>query len=194
MPNHYNNSFPTDKASTRYYSYIDLIYSKIICIKYLGKLKAGKAVIINKNVDINLTYNGILKIGYHSVVANDASIILTQPKPTVHIKQNVLIGKGTLIYAKNNITIGNNTRIGAYTTIRDHMHHNVNKKNSIIKSKSFIKDVSIGDNVWIGNYCTIFPGVKIGNSSIISTYSFVTDNVPEGTLVAGQPARVIKKL
>ena len=41
-------------------------------------------------------------------------------------------------------------------------------------------------------YCTIFPGVKIGNNSIVSTYSIVTETIPANVQVAGQPARIIK--
>jgi len=48
--------------------------------------------------------------------------------------------------------------------------------------------------VWIGKYCTIFPGVKIGDNATISTYSLVMNDVSPNTLVAGQPARFIKKI
>lgn len=194
MPNHFDNSYPTDKASNRYYSYLDLIYSKIKILKFMGKIKSGKAAIINENVEIKITDNGKFFIGDHTVIDRNASIILTKPNPLIKLDKNVLVGKGSQILCKKKITIGSNTRIGAYTTIRDHIHKNVNSKNQVIKSKSSIKEVIIGNDVWIGNYCSIFPGVKIGNSSTITTYSLVTEDVPPNTLVAGQPARVIKRL
>ena len=194
MPNHYNIPFKTDKASLRYYTYFELLLSKIKILKHLGKFKAGRAVIIKKNVDIRITENGTLNVDDHTVFDIDSQLVLTKPKPAIKIGKNVLIGKGTLIYCKNKIEIGSNTRIGAYTTIRDHIHKNVSKKNTVIKSDSFIKQVSIGNDVWVGNYCTIFPGVKIGNGAIIATYSLVDSDVRSGTLVAGQPARFIKKI
>ena len=194
MPNHFDNSYPTDKASNRYYNYLDLLYSKIKIFKFIGKIKSGKAVIINKNVEIKITDNGKLFMGDHTVIEQNASIILTKPNPFIKLKTNVLVGKGSLILCKKKITIGSNTRIGAYTTIRDHIHKNVNSKNQVIKSKSKIQDIIIGNDVWIGNYCTIFPGVKIGNNSIVSTYSIVTETIPANVQVAGQPARIIKKL
>ena len=48
----------------------------------------------------------------------------------------------------------------------------------------------IGNNVWVGANCTILKGVSIGNGAIIAV---VTGDVPEYTIVAGVPARVIKK-
>jgi len=100
MPNHFNNSFPTDKASARYYSYFELFLSKIKLLKFFNKITVGKAVIISKNVEIKITDNGKLILGDHTVIAKDASIILTKPKPLIEISRNVLIGNGSLIFAK----------------------------------------------------------------------------------------------
>ena len=52
--------------------------------------------------------------------------------------------------------------------------------------------VNIGNDVWIGGNCTILPGVTIGNNVVIAAGAVVTENVPEGVVVAGTPARIIK--
>ena len=192
MPVHYKISYSVDKASTRYYSYFESFVSKIIL--KLKKINHGEAVIIKKNVDIKITSNGKFSIDDHSVIEKDCQIILTKPTPNLKIGKQVLVGKGTLIYVKKFISIGDYTRIGAYVTIRDHIHKEVSSKNPVVKSDSYIDEVRIGKNVWIGNYATIFPGVIIGENSIIATYALVNNNVPKNSLVAGQPARVIKKL
>lgn len=54
--------------------------------------------------------------------------------------------------------------------------------------------VKIGDNVWIGEKSTILKGVTIGNGSIVACNSVVTHDVEENTVVAGNPARLVKKL
>jgi virginiamycin A acetyltransferase len=54
-------------------------------------------------------------------------------------------------------------------------------------------DTVIGNDVWIGNGATIMPGVKIGNGAIIATQSVVTKDVPDYTIVGGNPARIIRK-
>ena len=51
--------------------------------------------------------------------------------------------------------------------------------------------VEIMDNVYVGNHVTILPGVRIGKNCIISTGSVVTEDIPENSVVAGNPARVI---
>lgn len=54
-------------------------------------------------------------------------------------------------------------------------------------------DTVIGNDVWFGNSATIMPGVKIGDGAIIGTGSVVTKDVPAYTIVAGNPAREIRK-
>ena len=104
----------------------------------------------------------------------------------------VQIGKGSLILVKNKIEIDDYVQIGAYVTIRDHIHFPTKKKNEkIINTESEIKSIKICKNAWIGNYSTIFPGVKIGENSVVATYSFVNQDVKPNTIVAGQPARVV---
>jgi acetyltransferase-like isoleucine patch superfamily enzyme len=54
------------------------------------------------------------------------------------------------------------------------------------------RDVHIGDNCFIGAHAMILPGVTIGDNCIIAAASLVARNVPAGSLVAGNPARVME--
>jgi acetyltransferase-like isoleucine patch superfamily enzyme len=56
------------------------------------------------------------------------------------------------------------------------------------------KPISIGRNVWIGFDCVVLPGISIGDGSVVGARSVVTEDVAPYTLVAGNPARVIRKL
>ena len=56
------------------------------------------------------------------------------------------------------------------------------------------KRVKIGSNVWIGSNVTILPGVEIGDGAVVGAGSVVTKNVPEYSIVAGNPAKVIKTI
>ena len=54
-------------------------------------------------------------------------------------------------------------------------------------------DVIIGDHVWIADRSVILKGVRIGNSSVIALGSIVTKNVPSNVIVAGSPAKVVRR-
>jgi maltose O-acetyltransferase len=55
------------------------------------------------------------------------------------------------------------------------------------------KEIHIGSDVWVGGSAVILPGVRIGSRSVIGAGSVVTKDVPENVVVAGNPARVIRK-
>lgn len=56
------------------------------------------------------------------------------------------------------------------------------------------KPVTIGDHVWIGGRAIINPGVTIGSHSVVASGAVVTKDVPDGVVVAGNPAKVIKQI
>lgn len=55
-------------------------------------------------------------------------------------------------------------------------------------------EITIGDNVWIGGNTVICPGVHIGNNVVIGAGSVVTKDIPDWSLAAGNPCRVIRKI
>jgi acetyltransferase-like isoleucine patch superfamily enzyme len=57
-----------------------------------------------------------------------------------------------------------------------------------------VRPVVIADGVWVGRQCIIFPGVKVGEGSVISAGSVVRTHVPPYSVVAGNPAKVMFRL
>lgn len=191
MPVHYPSNFPLDKASPRYYTYFQLLWSKLKLALY--GVKAGKAVIVERGVDFRITSGAVFKVGDHTVLGALTLFLLTKPSPEVDIGACVGIGRSCFISAKKKIKIGSYTRIGAYVTIRDNVHEPfVSEDEKIINTESVIAEVNIGKNVWIGHYATIMPGVSIGDGAVVAMYAIVNKDVPPGVVVAGQPARPVK--
>jgi acetyltransferase-like isoleucine patch superfamily enzyme len=90
------------------------------------------------------------------------------------------------------IHIGNDCLFSKNIDIRTGDSHSIlrNITNERINPAS---SITIGEHVWIGKGVTILKGVTIGSNSIVGSNSLVLKGVPENTLVAGNPSRVIKE-
>ncbi|MCH5312687.1 MAG: acyltransferase [Prevotella sp.] len=92
------------------------------------------------------------------------------------------------------VTIGNNVNLaqGIVVTALNHNFTDCTKR--IDEQGISTKEVTIGNDVWIGANATILPGVTIGRHCVVAAGSVVTKDVPDYTVVGGVPARVMKKL
>lgn len=96
--------------------------------------------------------------------------------------------------AGGKIIIGDDCLVAQYVSIIS-TNHLISKDIPIAqadwdRTKNFI---NIGNDVWIGAHAVILPGVSIGNGAIIAAGSVVSQNVDEYTIVAGVPARFLRK-
>ncbi len=123
--------------------------------------------------------------------------------PIIEIGDNVDLSDNVHIGCTHRIKIGNNVLIGSYVIIEDHNHgyydsFHLTKHESpdIAPGKRKLTDegyVEIGNNVWIGDKCSILSNSKIGKGAIIGANSVVKGEIPPNTISVGIPAKVIKK-
>ena len=106
----------------------------------------------------------------------------------ISVGNNTTINPGCYLDARMGIFIGNNVQIAHDTKIYT-LGHDVNDP----YLKSIGGPVRIEDNVFIFSNVLIMPNVTIGEGAVVYAGSVVTKNVPEYTIVAGNPARVIKE-
>lgn len=153
-----------------------------------------------------------VKIGSNTMLG--CSIIFESDEGNVEIGNNTFINAGTEIISRESVKIGNYVTISWGCTIYDHNSHSLDycerqkdiqrqnddfrkgqyfthsKDWSVVKSRPII----IKDNVWIGFDSVILAGVTIGEGAIVGARSVVRKNVEPWTVVAGNPAVVIKRL
>lgn len=112
--------------------------------------------------------------------------------------QNIVIGDyshiGHYCYISGwgGITIGSWVRIGKGACLITSEHNSDDVNIPMKKQGITLKPIIIGDDVWIGVNTLVMPGVRIGKGSIISSGSVVFMDIPEYSVVAGNPARVVR--
>jgi len=110
--------------------------------------------------------------------------------------KNIIVGKNVFINAcckfqdQGGIIIGNGVLIGHNVTLAT-LNHDERPE---FRQNIYPKPIKIGNNVWIGSNATILQGITIGDGAIIGANAVVTKDVPENTIVAGVPAKIIRKV
>ncbi len=122
-------------------------------------------------------------------------------KKVLFIGENVQLNDYVHIASAEKVIIGNNVLMASKIFITDISHGDYGNHGD---ERSFpevspslrplsTKSVEIGDNVWIGEFVSILPGVKIGKGSIIGSNSVVSRSIPENVIAVGTPAKIVKK-
>lgn len=101
------------------------------------------------------------------------------------------INAGAQVRCMERIEIGDQCAIGRNVLIMDFDAHEITYENGA--TNRITAPVTIGKHVWIGAGATILKGVTIGDNAVIGAGSVVTKNVPSNTIVAGNPARIIRE-
>jgi galactoside O-acetyltransferase len=174
----------------------------------------GNSIIDNMRLDLRKPQLGkkYLSIGDDCMI--NGNIIFESQTGEVIIGNHVFIGASNII-CRSKIIFGNNIFVAWGCYIYDHDSHSLsyqerrkdlrqqmedcrNGEKNFIFNKNWnvvnSSPIEIKDDAWIGMHVTILKGVTIGEGAIVGAGSVVTKDVPDWTVVAGNPARILKEL
>lgn len=106
------------------------------------------------------------------------------------IGKGVFINSGTMFTDLGGIELADNVLVGPNATLIS-VNHPLNPED---RREIELKPIFIDQNAWLGANSTILPGVTVGKNAVVGAGAVVTKDVPANTVVAGVPARVIKKI
>lgn len=144
-----------------------------------------------------------IRIGSSSLFS--AHVVFEKPGARLSVGDRSFVGGKSMFSICESVRIGSDVMISWGCTIADHDSHSLEFRHRARDVENWLegrKDwsqvrhapVTIGDKVWIGFNCSVLKGVTIGEGAVVAANSNVTRDVAPWTLVAGNPARVIRQL
>lgn len=146
---------------------------------------------INHTMPLTDEYNSLVSelfngnIGEGSRVMPPVNVVRGN---SVRIGRNVVIMNNALFMAAGGITIDDDVMVAANVQLISNNHYLYDHQ--ILTCKP----VHLKRNCWIGAGATVLPGVTIGENAVVAAGAVVTKDVEDNTVVAGVPARPVKKL
>ena len=189
-----------------YYTQIYLreVFELIIKIFYCEPLFRARCERVGRNLRMEkLPYiagHGKIIVGDNVYLSGKSGFFVggkNYSQPELIIGNNTFIGHNCSIHVTQKVTIGNNCLLANGVMVFDNDGHPVDyqkRRDNLPVDKKDIEPVIVEDDVWIGTKSIILKGVRIGARSIIGAGAVVVQDVPPGSVAAGNPAKVIKEL
>ena len=127
-------------------------------------------------------------VGDHFKIWSTHSPVLVTGWGRLRVGDRVFFNNVAFISCVHEITIGDDVAIANYAYLTDSDSHGVEGR-KVREAPS-----TIGNGAWIGAKAIILPGVTIGSRALVAAGAVVTRDVPDDTLVGGNPARIIREL
>ncbi len=164
-----------------------------------GKFRPARKVVFEMPVICNgkgaVSVGESTSLGYRLAPKIGAGEILLQAREKaskITIGKDCAFSNNVTVVAVKSVSIGDRCLIGDLVMIIDSDFHGVAPEARRTKGED--APVSIGENVWLGSRVIVLKGVTIGDNAVVAAGSLVTKDVPANMLVAGVPAKVIRRV
>jgi acetyltransferase-like isoleucine patch superfamily enzyme len=166
-------------------------------IRFASNIQLHRGVYLDEGVYLHACPNGI-EIGENSFVMHYTELHVYNfrqlPNARICIGKNCLISEFNVLRGQGGIIIGDNVYTAPKVQILAVNHVYSDPARPIVEQGITAQGIVIEDDAWIGAGAIILDGVRIGRGAVVGAGAVVTHDVPAHTIVAGNPARLIKEI
>jgi acetyltransferase-like isoleucine patch superfamily enzyme len=160
-------------------------------LRFRSRLQVDGVAFICSGVKFEIGKNAVLRLGRWSWVGTDSKIRVHEGEVSIGAK--TVMGQECTVSAFQRVEIGRECILADRVMLIDFDHGVVEVERPIRVQGIYKRDVRVGHNCWVGYGACVLRGCTVGDNSILGTYAVVTKDLPENSVAAGVPAKVIRK-
>jgi serine acetyltransferase len=141
-----------------------------------------------------------IHIGNHCVIGEQVTLTVGMmpgldlgPDPVLRLGNGVVLGRGSHVTASRPVVFGDDVYCGPYTYVTSDNHSYDDPHEPIGRQWPRSAPVEIGSGSWLGVGATVLPGSRLGRNVVVAAGAVVRGEVPDHTVVAGAPARIVRR-
>jgi acetyltransferase-like isoleucine patch superfamily enzyme len=160
-------------------------------LRWRGRLRTDGLCFISPGVRLEIGKDATITLGRWSWLGKGCKLRAHEGK--IEIGAKSVLGEDCTLSAYQHISIGRECIVADRAMLID-FDHKIDDVERPIRLQGIAKrDVRVGNNVWVGHGACVLRGVSVGDNSVIGANAVVTKDLPEDSICAGAPARVLRE-
>ncbi len=166
-------------------------------LRFADRIRLGRNVYLDEGVYIHACPEGV-QIGMGTLVMHHAVLHVYNFRRIshagIHIGRDSLIGEFNVLRGQGGIHIGDRVYFGPQVQVLAVNHVTDDPTHPFVEQGITAQGIVIEDDVWVGAGAIVLDGVRIGQGAVVGAGAVVTEDVPAHTIVAGVPARAVRRI
>jgi acetyltransferase-like isoleucine patch superfamily enzyme len=162
-----------------------------VVLRHPGKVRIGNDVVVDDLVVLDAKGRANQGITIGDSVFLGRGTILSCKDGDITLGDHVNIGFGSEIFSGSKVVVGRYGLFAAQTYLVGGGHI-FEGDGPVIEQERLSKGITLGENVWLGTGAKILDGVRVGSRVVVGANAVVNEDLPDGAIAAGVPARVIR--
>jgi acetyltransferase-like isoleucine patch superfamily enzyme len=160
-------------------------------VRFGPRLQLDGLAFVCPNVTLEIGKGAVLRLGRWSWLGHGTKIRVHEGEVSIGAK--TVMGQECTISAFQHVSIGRECVIADRVMLIDFDHGVVEVERPIRDQGIYKRDVRVGHNVWVGYGACFLRGTTVGDNCVVGTSTVITKDVPANAVVAGVPARIVRR-
>jgi acetyltransferase-like isoleucine patch superfamily enzyme len=171
----------------------NVTFGQGVVLRHPAKIHVGDDVVVDDLVllDAKGTTNHGIRLG--NGVFLGRGTILSCKDGDIDLGDHVNIGFHSEIFSGSTVTVGKYGLFAAYTYLVGGGHEFDRPDVPVIEQARSSRGITLGENVWLGTGAKVLDGVRVGRDVVVGAGAVVTEDLPDGVVAVGVPARAVRR-